>query len=142
MNRKEKAISYFRSGYNCSQSVLLACTGESEDMVKAAAPFGGGMGRMQKTCGAVTGAYIWFGMAYAAGGLPDDKDKTRVYDKVREFNRIFVARNGSDCCSDLLGEDLTSAEGRRRIAERRLTEKVCEKCVADAIEIIEMLGDR
>jgi C_GCAxxG_C_C family probable redox protein len=141
MNRKDKAISYFRSGYNCSQSVLMACAGENETMAKAAAAFGGGMGRMQKTCGAVTGAYLWFGIAYAAGGRPDDNDKARVYDRVREFNRIFVARNGSDSCSDLLGEDLTTAEGRSRIAERSLSEKVCEKCVADAIEIIGMLGD-
>jgi len=142
MNNKEKAISYFRSGYNCSQSVLMACAGESEDMAKAAAAFGGGMGRMQKTCGAVTGAYIWFGMAYATGGLPGDTDKTRVYDKVREFNRIFVDRNGSDSCSDLLGEDLSTPEGKGRIAERGLTQKVCEKCIADAIEIIGMLENR
>jgi len=140
MNKKEKAISYFRSGYNCSQSVLMAFAGEGEDMAKAAAAFGGGMGRMQKTCGAVTGAYIWFGVAYAKGGLPDDTDKTRVYEKVREFNRLFVARNGSDSCSELIGEDLTTPEGKSRIAARGLTEKVCEKCVADAVEIIGMLG--
>ncbi len=89
MNRKDKAIRYFRSGYNCSQAVLMACAGESEATAKAAAAFGGGMGRMQKTCGAVTGAYIWFGLACATDGIPGVNDKARVYDKVREFNRIF-----------------------------------------------------
>lgn len=142
MNRKEKAISHFRKGYNCSQSVLMACAGESGEMARAAAAFGGGMGRLQKTCGAVTGAYIWLGVAYATDGLPLSEDKDKLYDRVREFNRIFVARNGSDRCSELLGEDLSTPEGRSRIARNRLSEKICEKCISDAIEIIEILGDK
>jgi C_GCAxxG_C_C family probable redox protein len=137
MNLTEKAISYFREGYSCSQSVLMACSGESEPAARAAAAFGGGMGRQQKTCGAVTGAYIWLGMKYGAAGLPAESDKNRVYERVREFNRIFTERNGTDQCSDLLGEDLNSREGKARIAARGLTEKVCEKCIRDAIEIIE-----
>lgn len=139
MNLTEKAISYFREGYSCSQSVLMACTGESESAAMTAAAFGGGMGRLQKTCGAVTGAYIWLGIKYGSAGVPGDRDKQRVYDRVREFNRIFTERNGSDCCSDLLGEDLNSLEGKARIASRGLTEKVCEKCIRDAMDIIESL---
>jgi C_GCAxxG_C_C family probable redox protein len=142
MTTKEKAISHFREGHNCSQSVLMACAGESGKMAKAGAAFGGGMGRLQKTCGALTGAYIWFGLAYGTEGLPGDEDKARVYDKVREFNRIFIERNGSDLCSELLGEDLNSPEGKSRIARRGLTASVCEKCIRDAIDIIEMLGNR
>ncbi len=142
MNTKEKAISHFREGYNCSQSVLMACAGESGTMAKAGAAFGGGMGRLQKTCGAMTGAYIWFGLAYGTERLPGEDDKARVYDKVREFNTIFIERNGSDLCSELLGEDLNSPEGKSRIAQRGLTGSVCEKCITDAIDIIEMLGDR
>ncbi len=30
MNKKDKAVSYFREGYNCSQAVLMACAGENE----------------------------------------------------------------------------------------------------------------
>jgi C_GCAxxG_C_C family probable redox protein len=142
MNTKERAISHFREGFNCSQSVLMACGGESEAMAKAGAAFGGGMGRLQKTCGAVTGAYIWFGLAYGPEGLPGEEGKARVYDRVREFNRLFVERNGSDLCSELLGEDLNTPEGKSRIARRGLTESVCEKCITDAIDIIEMLAAR
>ncbi len=139
MNLTEKAIGYFRQGYSCSQSVLMACSGESEPAARAAAAFGGGMGRLQKTCGAVTGAYIWLGMKYGAAGVPAEKDKKRVYERVREFNSIFTERNGTDQCSELLGEDLNSREGKARIAAGGLTEKVCEKCIRDAIEIIESL---
>ena len=137
MNKKDKAIGFFRAGYNCSQAVLMACAGEDEATVKAAAAFGGGMGRLQKTCGAVTGAYIWFGMNYGASGLPEENDKIRVYDRVKRFNKAFTERNGTDICGELLGENLNTPEGKARIKERGLHEKVCEKCITDAIEIIE-----
>jgi len=140
MEKKEAALRYFRAGYNCAQSVVLACAGERDDLTRAAAAFGGGMGRLQQTCGAVTGAYICFGVYRASTGIPDEEDKLRVYEKVRSFNRLFRERNGTDICSELLGEDLNTVEGRARIKELRLTEKVCEKCITDAIEIIEGLG--
>jgi C_GCAxxG_C_C family probable redox protein len=136
MNKTDKAIRLFRDGYSCSQAVLMAFAGESGAAAMASAAFGGGMGRLQKTCGAVTGSYIWFGMAYGTPGLPTESDKARVYDRVREFNRIFTERNGTDQCSELLGEDLNSREGKKRIAQRGLTETVCEKCIRDAVEII------
>ena len=137
MNKKDKAIGFFREGYNCSQAVLMACAGEDEATVKAAAAFGGGMGRLQKTCGAVTGAYIWFGMNYGAPGLPEESDKIRVYDRVKRFNKVFIERNGTDICGELLGENLNTPDGKARIKERGLHEKVCEKCITDAIDIIE-----
>jgi len=139
MNKKDKAIDLFRSGYSCSQSVLMSFAGETGDIARVASAFGGGMGRMQKTCGAVTAAYIWFGVAYGVTGVPSDEEKSRVYDRVREFNRLFVERNGTDVCSELLGENLSTSEGRRNIERQGLTEKVCEKCISDTVEIIDML---
>jgi len=139
MKRKDKAIRYFREGYNCSQAVLLACAGESETNARVSAAFGGGMGRLQKTCGAVTGAYIFFGMKYGAPGLPKENDKTQVYDRVKSFNRMFVERNGTDLCYGLLGEDLNTTEGKAKIREQDLHAKVCEKCISDSIDIIEQI---
>jgi C_GCAxxG_C_C family probable redox protein len=140
MNKTDKALRLFRDGYSCSQAVLMACAGESREAARAAAAFGGGMGRMQKTCGAVTGAYLWFGVAYGAPGLPSENDKISVYGRVKEFNRIFVERNGTDQCYELLGENLNTAEGKENIARKDLSRKVCEKCIRDAIEIIGTLG--
>ncbi|MGB8358251.1 MAG: C-GCAxxG-C-C family protein [Bacteroidales bacterium] len=136
MEIKDKAIRYFREGYNCSQAVLLACAGESQTGARVSAAFGGGMGRMQKTCGAVTGAYIYFGMTYGAPGVPGEGDKTRVYDRVKSFNKMFVERNGTDLCYELLGEDLNTPEGKAKIRENDLHAKVCEKCISDSIDII------
>lgn len=139
MNKSDKALRFFRDGFSCSQSVLMACAGESAETARAAAAFGGGMGRLQKTCGAVTGAYLWFGMAFGAPGRPSESDKTAVYARVREFNRIFTERNGTDQCSELLGEDLNTAQGKENIARKDLSRKVCEKCIRDAIEITEII---
>ncbi len=139
MNKTDRALRLFRDGFSCSQAVLMACAGESSGTARSAAAFGGGMGRLQKTCGAVTGAYLWFGMAYGAPGLPSENDKLSVYGRVREFNRIFTERNGTDQCSELLGEDLNTPEGKEIIARKGLSQKVCEKCIRDAIEIIEIL---
>ncbi len=136
MERKEKAINYFRDGYNCAQAIVLGCAGEDKTLTKAAAAFGGGMGRMQKTCGAVTGAYIYIGLTYGVEGIPADSDKVNVYSRVCRFKEEFVRKNGTDQCSELLGEDLNTPEGKARIKERGLHEKVCEKCLRDAIDIL------
>ena len=50
MSKKEKAMSLFKEGYNCSQSVFGAFAEELgldfETALKISSSFGGGMGRM------------------------------------------------------------------------------------------------
>ena len=49
--RIEKAVEFFKSGYNCSQSVVLAFADmygfTQEQAARMAASFGGGIGRMR-----------------------------------------------------------------------------------------------
>lgn len=139
MDIKNRALQYFREGYNCAQSVAYACAGTDAPAARAAAAFGGGMGRMQKTCGAVTGAYIYLGLAFGKDGIPAEEDKINLYAKVQQFNRLFIERNGTDQCSELLGEDLNTPEGKSRIKEKDLHARVCEKCISDAIDILSSL---
>lgn len=61
-SREEKAIEPFRAGLNCAQAVLAAY---SDDLnfdknlaLNISCGFGGGMGRIQETCGAVTGSFM------------------------------------------------------------------------------------
>jgi C_GCAxxG_C_C family probable redox protein len=139
MERKENAVGYFRDGFSCAQSVVMAFVGKQHISVRAASAFGGGMGRMQQTCGAVTGAYIVFGLIHEAPQLPAETEKLLIYDRVRAFRQEFVKRNGTDSCSELLGEDLNTAEGKAAIKSKGLTENICEKCIRDAVEIIELI---
>ena len=56
MDKKETAVQYKHSGYNCCQAVLMAYQEElglSEEMIKKlGASYGVGMGCMGATCGA------------------------------------------------------------------------------------------
>ena len=60
-DRIEKAVELFKSGYNCSQSVVGAFADmygfTEEQAFRMSASFGGGIGRMRQTCGAACGMF-------------------------------------------------------------------------------------
>ncbi len=68
MNQSERAIAYFKEGFNCSQAVFAAFAPQSglerEMALRIAGTFGGGMGRLGEVCGAVTGALMALGLQY------------------------------------------------------------------------------
>ncbi len=140
MDSPDKARAWFRVGYNCAQSVMCAFSGSlgiDERTVKLmASGFGGGMGREQLTCGAVAGAVMavgcrWFDPDDAAGS------KERVYAKTREVLRRFRELHGSVSCRELLGVDLSTPEGKKRMKEQDLAHRLCEPFVMDACRIVE-----
>ena len=92
---------------------------------------------MGLTCGAVTGAYMVIGLKYGKMKADDNEAKDKTYARVQEFSRRFVVRNKSLNCTELLGCDLGTAEGREKSKEQNLTAIVCEKLVRDAAEILE-----
>lgn len=65
------------------------------------------------------------------------KSRGQVYDAVREFVRRFAARNGSVCCKDLMGCDISTAEGMTFATEKGLFAAICPKMVRPAAEIPE-----
>ncbi len=141
MNRVESAVSDFKGGFACSQAVLAAFTdlfGMPRDLaLRIAAGFGGGMGRMGKTCGAVTGAFMVIGLKYGATLGEDKASKEKTHQVVREFAEKFAFRNGSIGCKELLGCDLSTREGYEQAREKNLFYTVCPKLVQDASEILE-----
>lgn len=98
--------------------------------------FGGGMGLMGGTCGAVTGAYIILGLRFGAPDAGDKATRARTYDIIREFASRFEARNGSVVCRELLGFDVGSKE-KAPDAGKIISEK-CPGFVKDSVDI---LGD-
>ena len=141
MKRSEKAVELFESGLNCSQAILVAfAEGTALDAgqaAKLAGGFGGGMGRMAHTCGAVTGALLVLGLKCGTAS-PDDKvGKENTYRLVREFADKFQVRNGSIVCRDLLGCDISTAAGSNMAKETGLFRKACPKLVRDAAEVLE-----
>jgi C_GCAxxG_C_C family probable redox protein len=144
-NATESAVSCFKQGFSCSQAIL-STFGEQfglnrETALKLAAGFGGGMGRMARTCGAVTGAFMILGLKYGATSSEDKQAKELTYEKVREFAARFKERNGTLECRELLGCDISTLEGLQTFKEKGLLSTHCPKFVRDAAEILEgMLG--
>lgn len=145
MNGGERAVASFKEGLLCSQSVFSAFSEklglDRETACRISTPFGGGMARMGETCGAVTGAFMAIGLKY--GNVSDwrteDKEKENTYRKVGEFVSQFNARNGTVRCKELLGCDLSTAEGRKMANDRESFTTLCPKFVRDAAEILEKI---
>lgn len=141
MNKIDNAVSCFKEGFSCSQAILStygALLGlERETALKMAAGFGGGMGRMALTCGAVTGAFLVIGLKYGATSAKDADARGKTYQVVREFTEQFQSRNGSIACKDLLGCDISTTEGFERAKQKDLINAICPKMVEDAAEILE-----
>ena len=140
MSHVERAVRRFSEGYNCSQSIVSAYAEQfgldEETAMKIAAGFGGGMGRLGRTCGAVTGALMVLGLRYGRSS-PDQAAKERVYARIQEFVERFNARNSSLTCKGLLGVDISTPEGHELARKKQLFTTACPRFVRDAAEVLE-----
>ncbi len=145
MNKVETSLRRFAEGFNCSQAVLSVYAEQlgldDEVALKIAAGFGGGMGRLGDTCGAVTGAFMVLGLMHGAA-TADWESKERVYGLVTEFARRFKARHGAIVCRDLLGCDISDPESLRRAILAKMFSTICPKFVRDAVVILEEMAEQ
>lgn len=143
MSQAEAAVDRFRSGLSCSQAVLStygeALGIDQETAKRLAAGFGGGIGRLGATCGAVTGAVMVLGLKFGSADGGDRQAKEKTYEQVREFSRRFQERHAHLDCRDLLGCDISTAEGHREAADRKLIATLCPEFVRSAACILEEL---
>ena len=92
--RVEKTIERHNKGYNCAQAV--ACTYcdlvgmDEESMFKATEALGLGMGGMEGTCGALTGACVIAGMKNSCGNLDNPISKGETYQYSRQIKQHAV----------------------------------------------------
>ena len=140
MDHKEKALNYFLQKMHCSQSVIAAfaeeCGITEAQALKLGSCFGGGM-RKGEVCGAVTGALIVLGLLYGQSAV-DDSEGRLVSNKMNDLMMDrFKEKCGSYICNDLLGCDITSAEGHKYCLYNNLFTEFCPKMVAVAVEIVE-----
>ncbi len=141
--REETALAIHAKGANCAQSVLLAFSGElgldETSALRIATGFGAGMGRTSGPCGAVTGACMALGLARGMSSASDAKAKDAGYGLVAEFIRQFREANGGMGCTELLGVDLGTAEGRAAAKERGLHTTRCNDFIRSAVAILEKI---
>ena len=140
MGKADRAVSSFKEGFNCSQSVLSTYSKlfglNHEVALKIAQAFGGGMARMGQTCGAVTGAFMVIGLKHGKVKAEDEEAKEKTYEIVREFVKRFKSLHGSIMCKDLLGYDLDIPEELEEVEEKQICETRCPEFVQNAVEIL------
>lgn len=142
MNRVAKAEELFKSGYNCSQAVIGAfCDDLGLDFdtaMKISEGFGGGMGRMRLTCGAISGMVMVIGMMKSSGADEGDT-RAEVYATVKKLCSEFAEKNGSVMCGDLLG--LNKERAYNPNPDARTSEyykkRPCVDCVKDCVSGLE-----
>ena len=142
--KSEVAVATFSKGYNCAQSVFYAfCDDLGIDKttgLKLACGFGGGMGRKEEVCGAVTGAIFAIGAKYGKSEAADQKALDTTYRKTRELMDGFSRKHGTYICRSLLGGcELTTDEGQKQFKQKDLRTSVCVACVKSAVEILEAI---
>lgn len=146
-SKADFAKEQFSQGYNCAQAVLSSVAADFglplELAYRLAAPFGGGMGRMGETCGAVTGAFMALGLKYG-NTLATDKDaKERTYLVAAEFAHRYRQRQGSILCRELLGVDISDPQGLQQARQQELFTARCPRLVQLAAQLLEeMLAEQ
>ncbi len=127
--RIDETIKKHDKGYNCAQAV--ACTYsdlvgmDEETIFRLTEALGAGMGNMEGTCGAVSGACILAGLKNSTGNLELPNSKGNTYKLSREILNEFKEQNGSVVCKDLKG------------TETGKVLRPCEECIKDAARIVE-----
>jgi C_GCAxxG_C_C family probable redox protein len=144
MKKQDEALDYFRNKFNCSQAVFTVFGKDhglsEDDCLRISCAFGGGMGRQQHICGAVTGALMALGLKYGKALNDPDEKKHQTYAQTREFFKRFTELNGSVNCKVLLdGLDMNDPDDHQKIMEQKLFDIKCEKYVSDAVEIVETI---
>lgn len=144
MERSEKALEYFDNKFNCAQSVLSAFADElgltEDESLRVACAFGGGMGRQQLTCGAVTGAAMALGLKFGKGKYDDDDKKLQTSNNTVILFEEFTKLNGSNSCRSLLDNlDMRDEAEYKVIVAKNLFHTNCRKYVADAVMIAEKI---
>ncbi len=120
--RKHIASEKLQCGtHNCAQAIVSTYAdiiGLDETTAKNVAnAFGGGMGNMEGTCGALVGAGIVLGLA--------TKDRAKSRAGMRQVMIRFQERNGATQCKLLKG------------VGTNIVLRECSGCVADAAELLE-----
>lgn len=142
-NNAAIAVACFKEGFSCSQAIVSTFGPQmgldQNTALKIADGFGGGMGRMALTCGAVTGAFMVIGLKHGRQCADDHASKQKTIRLMKEFIRRFKDRNHSISCKELLDCDISTDEGFEYNQKHGIANARCPKFVSDAAQILEEL---
>lgn len=129
MTKEELAISNHNKKFNCAQAV--ACTFSNEigvdesTLFRACEGFGLGMGCMDGTCGALTGAITLAGFKNSDGNMAHPSSKAATYKLSQELIIKFKEKTGSTICKEIKG------------IETGKVLRSCSDCIIGGVEVVE-----
>ncbi len=134
--RVSRAVDLFKSGYNCSQSVVAAFADiygfSQKQALLMSASFGGGIGRMRSVCGAACGMFLLAGFE-TGSVLPEDREgKAANYAFVQHLAERFRQANGALECAELLG--LRKGDATPPTPEARTAQYYAKRPCAQVVE--------
>lgn len=141
----ERARDLFLAGYNCSQSVAAAFAPEmgleEKTVLRMASAFGGGLGGMRLTCGAISGMCMALGAITGYDETDDPEAKKHLYAQMRRLCTQFTDRYENLGCRELLAQSgiVAKAEPSERTPEYYRTRpcaryvECCAELLADAL---------
>lgn len=136
--RVERAVNNFESGYNCSQAVFLSFTDIIDVDLNLAKNvslgFGGGMGKLEKTCGTFSALVLLAGLRYPVKETDSPDARDLSYHVIQRMAKEFEKINHSTDCSLLTSQDMTKLVNNEKKA-LKLAIRPCSKYVADAARL-------
>jgi C_GCAxxG_C_C family probable redox protein len=140
MNAVETAVSLFSQGFACSQALLLAFAPrfglDPALAARVASPFGGGIARQGRVCGAITGALMVVGLHAGNATAEDRASKEAAYEKIRTLMARFAEAHGTTECRQLIGYDLSTPEGYAGASEAGVFRNKCPEFVRSAATLV------
>jgi C_GCAxxG_C_C family probable redox protein len=139
MPSEEEAVRHasecWEKGFNCAESALRGvCHGMRIELpevaLKIATPFGGGVGRCEDLCGALSGGVM--GIGAALGRDEANGDKFASYNATKKLHEQFTKDFGSSLCKELNHGDFKSKEHEARcknftLESVRMTYRILKK---------------
>jgi C_GCAxxG_C_C family probable redox protein len=137
---RDRTLELFAGGFNCAQSVFAGCApglGLPEEVaLKVSCAFGGGIARTAELCGAVSGALLVIGLRHGRGTLAYVDARDLTYELSRRLLDRFRRQEGSLICRDLLGSDISTAEGLAEARSKNFHADICPRYLAAAVTIL------
>jgi C_GCAxxG_C_C family probable redox protein len=142
----QKAKQHFYGGYSCAESVLMTLLEvfeiEGENLRHAAAGFGGGIGRSQDVCGALSGEVIGLGFQLGRSMPVQAELREKSQGVVKEMYRSFATECGAVDCAALTETDFSDATAYDAWRKGTGKDDICMPCVDFAVRKAMELGAR
>jgi len=139
----ERSLELFKSGYYCTESILIAAAEklgiESDLIPRIASGFGSGVAETNGTCGAVPGAVMAIGLLCGRNNSAESIKQN--YQLTQEFVEKFKESFKNTSCTALTKCNPSTTEGKKKFKDENVI-CTCNSIVEKSGEILDELFEK